>query len=1066
MFRPRGGVGSPYAWLHALMERVVVRDVVRRAVVGFLLGGCLIFAQSNAFATQSVSLAWDPSPDTNVVGYKVYYGVASRTYTNIVDVGDVTNTTISGLVEGTTYYFAVTAYNILGMESDFSAEVSYTVPVSTGTGNQPPTLNPIANLTINENAGLQTVNLTGITSGSSNEVQTLTVTAISSNIGLIPNPTVNYTSPGTNGTLTFTPVANANGSATITVTVNDGGASNNIVTQTFTVTVNAVNQPPTLNAISNLTINENAGLQTVNLTGVSSGAANQSQALTVTAVSSNTRLIPNPTVNYTSPNTSGTLTFTPVANANGSATVTVTVNNGGASNNIVTQTFTVTVNGVNQAPTLNAISNLTINENAGLQTVNLTGISSGAANQSQALTVTAVSSNTGLIPNPTVNYTSPNTNGTLTFTPVATANGSATVTVTVNNGGASNNIVTQTFTVTVNGVNQAPTLNAISNLTINENAGLQTVNLTGISSGATNEFQTLTITAASSNTGLIPNPTVNYTSPGTNGTLTFRPVVNVSGSATITVTVNDGGASNNTVSQPFTVTVNSPPTITSIANQTIATNASTGPIPFIIGDAETAAASLTLSAASSATTLIPANRISFGGSASNRTVTLTPLANQSGTGNITITVSDGMATASTTFQLSVLGHPAPPAGLIITTNGNGTVTPNLNSQKLTVGKTYTVTAAPAAGQVFAGWTGSYVSSNPRLTFLMASNLALQANFIPSPWIATAGTYSGLFYENDQVRLYRSGFFKVSSTPGGAYSGYLQLGAQRYSFSGKLGLQRQMAKSILRGKNSPLGLNLQIGDTNQSDQIFGQVTNELWAATLLGDRAVFNSRTNPAPFRGKYTLLVPGQSGDMSTPAGNGFGTVYVGPAGTALFAGRLADGAMVSQGAQVSKNGLWPLYAPLYLGNGSLLSWLAFTNQAGSDLNGSLSWIRSSNPKAHYYPGGFTNDFNINAVGSAYLPPVRTNILDLADAQLEFSGGDLANSFTNFLTLGLNSTVKSGSNHLAMTFVLSAGTYYGTVKDPSSGKTWPFRGAVLQKMNAGYGYLLGTNQSSSVVFEP
>jgi hypothetical protein len=175
---------------------------------------------------------------------------------------------------------------------------------------------------------------------------------------------------------------------------------------------------------------------------------------------------------------------------------------------------------------------------------------------------------------------------------------------------------------------------------------------------------------------------------------------------------------------------------------------------------------------------------------------------------------------------------------------------------------------------------------------------------------------------------------------------------------------------------------------------------------------------------------------------------------------------MVSQGAQVSKNGLWPLYASLYLGNGSLLSWLAFTNQAGSDLNGSLSWIRSSNPKAHYYPGGFTNDFNINAVGSAYLPPVRTNILDLAAAQLEFSGGDLADSFTNFLTLGLNSTVKSGSNHLAMTFVLSAGTYYGTVKDPSSGKTWPFRGAVLQKMNAGYGYLLGTNQSSSVVFKP
>ena len=125
--------------------------------------------------------------------------------------------------------------------------------------------------TINENASLQTVNLSGITSGATNESQTLTVTASSSNTGLIPTPTVSYTSPSTTGSITFTPVANAYGSATITVTVNDGGTSNNVVSRTFTVTVNPVNQPPTLNALANLTINENAGLQTVNLSGITSG---------------------------------------------------------------------------------------------------------------------------------------------------------------------------------------------------------------------------------------------------------------------------------------------------------------------------------------------------------------------------------------------------------------------------------------------------------------------------------------------------------------------------------------------------------------------------------------------------------------------------------------------------------------------------------------------------------------------------------------------------------------------------------------------------------------------------
>jgi len=73
---------------------------------------------------------------------------------------------------------------------------------------------------------------------------------------LIPNPKVNYTSANSTGSLTFTPVANKTGTATVTVTVKDGGTSNNIVTRTFTVTVNAVNQAPTLNAISNLTFNK------------------------------------------------------------------------------------------------------------------------------------------------------------------------------------------------------------------------------------------------------------------------------------------------------------------------------------------------------------------------------------------------------------------------------------------------------------------------------------------------------------------------------------------------------------------------------------------------------------------------------------------------------------------------------------------------------------------------------------------------------------------------------------------------------------------------------------------
>ena len=82
---------------------------------------------------------------------------------------------------------------------------------------------------------MQTVNLSGISSGG--EVQTLTVTATSSNPGLIPYPTVSYASPSSTGTLRFTPVANASGNANVTVTVRDSAGSNNVVARSFVVTV-------------------------------------------------------------------------------------------------------------------------------------------------------------------------------------------------------------------------------------------------------------------------------------------------------------------------------------------------------------------------------------------------------------------------------------------------------------------------------------------------------------------------------------------------------------------------------------------------------------------------------------------------------------------------------------------------------------------------------------------------------------------------------------------------------------------------------------------------------------
>src|SRR5262249_45272617 len=152
----------------------------------------------------------------------------------------------------------------------------------------------------------------------------------------------------------------------------------------------------------------------------------------------------------------------------------------------------------------------------------------------------------------------------------------------------------------------------------------------------------------------IPTPTVSYTTPAATGSLSYTPVANANGSSTITVTITDDG--NQTTTRTFTVVVtavNDLPTITAIAPQTTNEDTPTAPIAFTVDDVETPAAALTVTATSSNTTLVPDANIALGGSGASRTIALTPALNQFGTTTITVTVSDGTASASTSFLLTV-----------------------------------------------------------------------------------------------------------------------------------------------------------------------------------------------------------------------------------------------------------------------------------------------------------------------------------------------------------------------------------------------------------------------------
>ena len=112
------------SWNAALLPSSRRIPLGRLAPVFFLL----IALPLSAAQAASVDLEWDANAEPELAGYKIYWGTSSSSYNSSKDAGSNTICTVTGLDEGTTYYFAATAYDGDGNESDYSNQVSYTVP--------------------------------------------------------------------------------------------------------------------------------------------------------------------------------------------------------------------------------------------------------------------------------------------------------------------------------------------------------------------------------------------------------------------------------------------------------------------------------------------------------------------------------------------------------------------------------------------------------------------------------------------------------------------------------------------------------------------------------------------------------------------------------------------------------------------------------------------------------------------------------------------------------------------------------------------------------------------------
>lgn len=219
---------------------------------------------------------------------------------------------------------------------------------------------------------------------------------------------------------------------------------------------------------------------------------------------------------------------------------------------------------------------------------------------------------------------------------------------TVSDGTTTSAPVTVSLNVTP--VNDPPSVSAIASQSLVEDSSGTVAFSVG---DADDTAAALIVTATSGNPALIADADIRVLGSGSNRTLELTPLANATGTAVITLTVSDGTASTSTSFQLTVSGVNDAPTLSAVSDVTTPEDTPFAPVSVTVGDAETAATALLVTATSSDPSLIRNSDIVVTGNGAHRSVQLTPRSNQSGTATITLSVSDGTTTTSTTFAATV-----------------------------------------------------------------------------------------------------------------------------------------------------------------------------------------------------------------------------------------------------------------------------------------------------------------------------------------------------------------------------------------------------------------------------
>lgn len=566
-----------------------------------------------------------------------------------------------------------------------------TVTINVLPVNDAPLLSSTQNIATNEDTLLNF----SLNAGSDVDGDSLTYEVVS----LPANGTLLCTG-GLSQSCSFNPSANFNGSTSFSYRVNDGILSSTVAT--VTITVNAVNDAPTLAATQNVSTNEDNDL-TFDL---ALGNDTEAQPLTYLVTSTPS----NGTLNCTG-GVSRVCTFYPNAHFNGTVNFTYKVNDGSLDSNAAT--VTITVNPVNDAPTIPATQSVATNEDTAVTFE----LNTGTDIENQTLTYLKLT-------NPASGTLTCNggTSSECTFTPMLDFIGSVSFTYKVNDGSLDSN--TATVTILVTNTNDAPIM-----------AGDQSFNI--------NEDNALSLTLNGATDIDVPAQTLQYIviSPPANGTLsqcittggyatdltcTYTPNSNFYGTDSFTYKAYDGiSQSNMTSTVTFNVaSINDAPVVG--ANQSLTTNEDTL-INFTLNsatDVDIPAQSLSYKLITSPTNGSLTNCINTSTFVNDLTCTYTPNANFNGSDTFTVQAYDTVTTSTTNATVTVTINAVNDAPVLaatqsLNTNEDTVLNFNLNAGTDTEASTltYIKLTDPASGTLTCtGGTSRACSYTPAANY--------------------------------------------------------------------------------------------------------------------------------------------------------------------------------------------------------------------------------------------------------------------------------------------------------------------------------------------------------------